>query len=246
MQAIDIEIGEEMASELRGRTLSGLTGGTGRANAETVKALDRAVSMAVDAAEPKGAFRFTPVKEVRRASVATAFGEIASVKFSLMARLSEGDEQVLFTMSTAGEGIDRALDADAPPLSRFVLDAVGSELAELVQEAVDRKWRHEAAAAGLSATVRMSPGYCDWGLEGQKVLFRAIDPGAVGIRLTDRWLMVPRKSISAACLLARTVPIIVQCVTCARTDCPFRRADHDPEAGKMLRDAMEHRGGKAK
>lgn len=235
LKTLDIELGDEEARLLRARTLVALTGGARGAKEETLRVLDRAVSDAVSVARPRGAYRFASVKSAGTREISTPMGEIRSVKLALMARLASGDRQVVFTISTVGGAIEEALEAEAPLLYRFVLDAVGSQLAELVQEMVDETWLAEVDASGRKATMRMSPGYCDWGIEGQKILFRALDSSALGVRLTDRYLMVPRKSLSAAAVIADEVPVAVQCVTCSRNDCSTRRAPRDESAIAVLR-----------
>jgi len=41
-----------------------------------------------------------------------------------------------------------------------------------------------------------SPGYCGWHISSQARLFDYLDPGEIGIKLTESYLMVPLKSVS--------------------------------------------------
>jgi hypothetical protein len=41
-----------------------------------------------------------------------------------------------------------------------------------------------------------SPGYCGWHISGQKKLFEFLRPERIDIRLNERFLMIPLKSIS--------------------------------------------------
>ncbi|GAH91002.1 unnamed protein product, partial [marine sediment metagenome] len=43
---------------------------------------------------------------------------------------------------------------------------------------------------------RLSPGYCDWKIDQQKMVFRAMKDDSAGVRLTEECLMLPQKSIS--------------------------------------------------
>jgi hypothetical protein len=237
LQVVHPVIDEEAAQRLKQQTLAVLTGGTGRANPETLRALDGAVERAVAVAEPCGAYRFTPILDITPGGVETMFGAVSSGKFARMARESSGERRVAFAVATAGGALDAELAGDMSLLDQFVLDAVGSELAEMVADMVEARWKEEALVLCLEASTRMSPGYCDWSLRGQTVIFKAIDASAVGVRLTNSFLMIPAKSVSSAAVLAGEVPLPVQCVTCARTDCPYRRAPYDellarPTAGK--------------
>ncbi|MFC1995291.1 vitamin B12 dependent-methionine synthase activation domain-containing protein [Chloroflexota bacterium] len=73
---------------------------------------------------------------------------------------------------------------------------------------------------------RFSPGYCDWELSQQKMVFRAMNGDFAGIRLTEECLMVPQKSISGIMGLGTCDSNIENynpCVTCKERDCPGRR-----------------------
>ena len=81
-----------------------------------------------------------------------------------------------------------------------------------------------------SKTARMSPGsLADWPLPEQRPLFHLLgDPeAAIGVRLTDSFLMVPNKSVSG--IRFPTEESFESCQLCPRPDCPNRRARYDAE-----------------
>jgi cobalamin-dependent methionine synthase I len=49
---------------------------------------------------------------------------------------------------------------------------------------------------GLWPSKRYAPGYRGWHLSDQAFLFRMVGADAIGVRLTDSFMMVPRKSYS--------------------------------------------------
>jgi len=49
-----------------------------------------------------------------------------------------------------------------------------------------------------------SPGYCGWHLSGQKKLFEFLSPERIDIRLNERFLMIPLKSISGVLVAGAT------------------------------------------
>ncbi len=111
-------------------------------------------------------------------------------------------------------------------LEASIMDAVGSDAAEKVAATVENRIKEVADAEGLSISVRFSPGYCDWDVAQQTVLFQAMQGQSAGIRLTESCLMVPRKSISGVIgmsphgdALERWSP----CKNCKRHNCPGRR-----------------------
>src|SRR5450759_4702385 len=137
---------------LREQTLSVLSGGTGRASNETLRALDAAIERAVEVAEPCGGYRFARLVDVYEDGVKTMFGAVESTKFAMMARESSGDPRVALAPSPAGASLDAELALDIPLLEKFVLDAVGSELAEIVADMVEAEWKRDATEQGLAVS----------------------------------------------------------------------------------------------
>jgi len=217
---------------LMARALDALTGGTGRANPETLRALDRAMGIALESSKPVGAYALSDVLGFDGRAVSTREGDIHSPMFARLAEKAAGGRLVaVYMLVTAGGTLDEEIRGMDSLLDRYVLDAVGSELAEIVADLVERDWTGELAAGGLEASVRVSPGYCDWVLEGQDVAFAALDAGAIGVRLTPSYLMVPVKSVSSVSLAAESLPLKVPCTVCGREGCPYRRAGRQAPAG---------------
>lgn len=85
------------------------------------------------------------------------------------------------------------------------LDVAASEGVELAGARLDRAAlddaRSEGKAGAATRILRYSPGYCGWDLTGQRALFAALAPEAIGVRLLDSCLMEPLKSISGAMVM---------------------------------------------
>lgn len=100
---------------------------------------------------------------------------------------------------TAGSGLEeesaRAFQA-GDMLKGLILDAFGSEATVQVFRTVERRIVEEAYARGLWPSRRFSPGYKGWPLEEQGFLFSKVDAVAIGVRLNDSFMMIPRKSNS--------------------------------------------------
>ncbi|MEA3470706.1 MAG: hypothetical protein U9R24_03210, partial [Thermodesulfobacteriota bacterium] len=99
----------------------------------------------------------------------------------------------------------------------------GSECIEMAADMLEAEWKKEVESRGFAYSLRFSPGYCDWALEGQEVIFNALDAGRIGVRLAPYSVMIPGKSISAVALMAEEVPVVTPCVFCPKRDCPWRR-----------------------
>lgn len=75
-----------------------------------------------------------------------------------------------------------------------VFDAVASEAAEQAALVLEEHFLSEIGSP--ARVLRYSPGYCGWDLSGQRALFGELQPKRIGLRLNDRCLMTPVKSIS--------------------------------------------------
>jgi hypothetical protein len=78
----------------------------------------------------------------------------------------------------------------------LILDALGSEAAEEVAIQSDRKLAEKAREMNLWPSKRYSPGYGKWDVKEQRFIFKLLPAADIGVRLTDSFMMIPRKSIS--------------------------------------------------
>ncbi|KPL18291.1 MAG: hypothetical protein AMJ92_08600 [candidate division Zixibacteria bacterium SM23_81] len=108
----------------------------------------------------------------------------------------------------------------------YVLDAIGSVAAEATADVVNAKICHWAATHDLVATPRFSPGYGDWSLEEQRVIFSLLPAEKIGMRLNPSCMMIPRKSVSFAVTFRKedeAQKIKSPCERCGLENCPFRK-----------------------
>jgi len=81
-------------------------------------------------------------------------------------------------------------------LRGMALDAMGSEAVGQVSRRVDRLMTERGLQLGLWPSKRYAPGYRGWDVSHQAFLFSKVPAAEVGVRLTDSFMMVPRKSYS--------------------------------------------------
>ena len=148
---------------------------------------------------------------------------------NIVARLLEQCEKVAVFLVTIGNHLEEMvcrLAEDGLILQATVLDAIGSVAAEKVADFVQGRIGEVARAQGLCISQRFSPGYCDWDVGQQKMVFRAVNGASMGVRLTEGCLMLPRKSISGIIGIGPgkgNVENYNPCKTCNKRDCPDRR-----------------------
>jgi hypothetical protein len=176
--------------------------------------------------EPSYSYVIRDVNSVRGARI---FVE-GSVTFrsNVIARLLEHCPKVAVFVLTIGDRLGEMvhqLSGEGFMVQAAVLDAIGSDAAETLAHVVQDIIRREAAAEGLGVSLRFSPGYCDWRVSQQKMVFRAMAGDSAGVRLTDGCLMVPQKSISGIIGIgpADRVESYNPCLTCNKRDCIGRR-----------------------
>ncbi|PKL92740.1 MAG: methionine synthase [Candidatus Goldiibacteriota bacterium HGW-Goldbacteria-1] len=79
----------------------------------------------------------------------------------------------------------------------IILDATASETADSaldwMQDFINKKLQRE----GRVTTRRFSPGYGDLPLSAQKIIFDSLGLAKIGVSITDRFLLVPEKSVLA-------------------------------------------------
>ncbi|MCJ7520103.1 MAG: hypothetical protein MUO42_10610 [Anaerolineaceae bacterium] len=79
----------------------------------------------------------------------------------------------------------------------LALDGLANAAIDRLTESICCELESEAQAEGLKTSMPISPGSRDWPLEiGQPIFFETIKPDPSVIRLSDSFLMIPRKSSS--------------------------------------------------
>lgn len=142
----------------------------------------------------------------------------------MLARLLRHSEKTAVFAATAGAGFQHwteELAAANDPLERYVLDALGSCIAESAGDYLERQLEDELG--DLNHTNRFSPGYCNWPVVEQQKLFGLLPAGICGIRLNESSLMVPVKSISGLIGIGRQVVTKTYgCGICGDKNCYLR------------------------
>jgi len=147
----------------------------------------------------------------------------------VIAQLLEQCQKAAVFLATIGNHLEEMvcrLAEDGLILQATVLDAIGSVAAEEMADFVQSRVSEAARTWGLYTSRRFSPGYCDWDIGQQKMVFWAVNGASMGVRLTKECLMIPRKSISGIIgigLYNGNVEHYNPCKTCDKRDCQNRR-----------------------
>jgi hypothetical protein len=110
-----------------------------------------------------------------------------------------GARRVALCVCTIGPGLEAAAAEDFrrnDDLRGMVLDALGSDAVGRLSRMADRFLAEKALAQGLWPSKRYAPGYKGWDVCEQAFLFSMVPAAEIGVRLTESFMMVPRKSYS--------------------------------------------------
>lgn len=144
--------------------------------------------------------------------------------------LKKSEKIYLFAV-TIGDGIEKLsslLMKKDDALSGYMLDVIGSFAVESLAESVEEGLRKIYAKKGMSVSMRLSPGYCDWPIEKQLSIKDILNFKKAGITLTESCMMIPRKSISAIVGIGKRGVFgkdTSQCRICSEKNCDYRRMD---------------------
>ena len=151
------------------------------------------------------------------------------LKSEVISRLLERCDEVAVFILTIGKPLEDMvayLAENGCVLQATVLDAIGSGTTEQLAVLVEDRIKKVAASRGLVTSQRFSPGYCDWNVSQQEMIFKFMRGDTAGVRLTEEYLMIPHKSISGIIGIGienNNIETYNPCETCPTLDCPGRR-----------------------
>ena len=202
------------------------------AGSDDAQELQGLIDLAARIGRPKAAYAVSFVE--KRDGESVVIGGVAFASRTLSRNLASS-ERVFPLVATCGREMDEASPARGDMLKEFWWDLVKSHLLAAANrqlgEHLHRKFR-------LGKTAVMRPGSGDasvWPIEQQRGLFALLGDveGAIGVRLTDSFLMVPNKTTSG--LLFPTEVDFRSCEVCHRENCPSRHAPFNRQLWEEIR-----------
>jgi len=117
-----------------------------------------------------------------------------------LSNLWKDAEKITVIAATLGCGLDELVSdllVSGQYTKAVIADAIGSAAAESAIEQVNQILKHRGAQEGRVPTPRFSPGYGDLPLEFQKEIISVLEANEIGIRITEGYMLEPRKSVTA-------------------------------------------------
>lgn len=185
---------------------------------------------ALERIHPRGAFRLLPLEP----DAPAGFPEKGNLVGLGLCTLGPELEELILESTDRGDF-----------LAALVLDALGSAAAEALAEDLEELMQREARSMGLHGSARISPGYGDWAIVNQAVLVELLPATELGIRLTAKGMMEPRKSVSFG-VAFREGPVSRpaskhRCERCSLQGCTFRRHSNPAAIKETWRGGLPQR-----
>ncbi len=157
------------------------------------------INSGFSACEPRGVWLRDDIESNSGTSV--VFGSGVEFKSKSVCDLLSGSHAAVFMGVTVGPAvIDLASSAVniGDGASAVIFDAVGSETAEAAIEWLNRYIAQQIKRRGeILTSMRFSAGYGDFLLENQRHFFELLKLEDLGIKLTDRYIFIPEKTVTA-------------------------------------------------
>ena len=110
-----------------------------------------------------------------------------------------------------------------------IAQAVCAAMIEAYCDTIESELAQKPEFDGLRPTSRFSPGYGDFDIARQKDILGILNSGRIGLTLTEGYMLIPSKSVTAIIGFAREKGCdegrqVSKCERCADTQCKFRKA----------------------
>jgi len=189
--------------------------------------LDECMGLARQLLQPAYSHVFKEIQDIRGSEVFIEDGLVLQGS-SVSQLLSRCAKVAVFVLTVGGalEEMAGRMADEGLIVKAYVLDAMGSAAAEKLADMVQASIATAAGAEGLCISRRFSPGYCDWDIWQQQMVFSALGGDFAGVRLTEDCLMVPQKSVSGIIGVGpcgEGVETYSPCATCDKRNCLARR-----------------------
>lgn len=139
----------------------------------------------------------------------------------------ENAEKIAVFICSAGEKFTTFAEnytKEGDYLKAYIVDMLGSLAAEKAIDYILKRLEKEMWEVGMHISNSYSPGYCNWQLTDQKLLFQALPDNQCNISLTNSCLMLPIKSVSGIVGIGKNIEKkSYACEICESINCVYRK-----------------------
>ena len=210
---------------IRRETLRYLGLGSAEPDRKTLELVTKAIELLSERCRPRSTSRIVEIsagtEEIRLEGGTVIHSES-------LARVMAGCSRMLVFGATLGTEADilirreTAVNIAMGAVMQAAAAAYIEEYCDDIQTELDKRFSAEGEPLGD----RFSPGYGDFALEYQRELFAILDcPRQIGLTLTEDFIMIPSKSVTAVIPIGGSCGRQLGCRYCEKTDCRYRRID---------------------
>lgn len=149
--------------------------------------------------ELKGVAGIISVREIEPTKV--VLKEDITFESESLAQFLIDCQEVLFMTATAGLEIVKAISENSTGkdvTAAVVFDAAASEMADSALSWIMNYYSYTLARENKQLSLRrFSAGYGDFSLENQKIIYKVLNLGQLGISLSDEYMLIPEKTVTA-------------------------------------------------
>jgi len=196
--------------------------------AELESLIRRCIRQTLDTVQPRAVFRRFPI-EKDTGGIHISGTDLIFPGTSIQKHLETSDEVWLVAI-TVGQETDKLIRTalSEMPEEGIILDSCAAAAVEAAADKVQEMLRETVEREGKFITSRFSPGYGDLPLTVQRNFLTVLDTSRkIGLSVTESFLMVPSKSVTAIIGISPTEIQTSQnpCDGCIlRTTCELRKA----------------------
>jgi hypothetical protein len=145
----------------------------------------------------------------------------------------QGSNSVAIALCTIGSAIEeqvKALSQKGEHLAALTLDAAGSLALGSALDQVHRFTCERASKSGIRVGPSLNPGYAEWPLTDQRLIFQLMPAETIGVRLNEQCMMMPKQSavLCAGLGVTQDFDDFNRCYHCGVPKCPFRKLSKKP------------------
>lgn len=163
------------------------------------KEVEGYIEKALEIVELKGVGAILPINKIEASKIILA--EDITFESEALAKFLADSKEVLLMAATSGSGIVKAISKDSAGkdvTAAVVFDAVASEMTDNALSWISSYFNRQLSRESKQLTSRrFSAGYGDFLLENQKIIYDLLKLGQLGISLSDKYILIPEKSVTA-------------------------------------------------
>ena len=180
--------------------------------------------------EPKGIYSKLMIRNISSEGRINLENGLYLETNNSMINLLRGTSYLAFGLSTIGKNLEEKvaeLFAKNEYPKAMALDAVGTVASKFLSNYIQSVICQEAREQNFQTTKYFSPGSSDWNISQQKNIFQIIPADKIGVKLTESYMMVPKKSLSWVIGIGKEIIITSKgddsCKICLAENCQFRK-----------------------